>query len=40
MFTQNRYSRDMIPGIVVQLAYLAVVGTAAVVGFRRKDIRS
>jgi ABC-type transport system involved in multi-copper enzyme maturation permease subunit len=30
----------MLIGIVVQVAYLAVVGTAAVVVFRRKDIRS
>jgi ABC-type transport system involved in multi-copper enzyme maturation permease subunit len=30
----------MIVGIVVQLAYLAVFGTAATVWFRRKDIRS
>jgi len=40
MFTDNTYSHDMIVGIVVQLAYLAVFGTAAVVWFRRKDIRS
>jgi ABC-2 type transport system permease protein len=40
MFTDNRYSHDMITGIVVQLAYLAVFGTIAVVWFRRKDIRS
>jgi ABC-2 type transport system permease protein len=40
MFTDNRYSHDMIAGIVVQLAYLAVFGTLAVVWFRRKDIRS
>jgi ABC-type transport system involved in multi-copper enzyme maturation permease subunit len=30
----------MITGIVVQLAYLAVFGTLAIVWFRRKDIRS
>lgn len=40
MFTQNRYPHDMIAGIVVQVAYLAVFGTAAIVWFRRKDIRS
>jgi ABC-2 type transport system permease protein len=40
MFTQNTYPSDMYVGIVVQLAYLAVFGTIAVVWFRRKDIRS
>ncbi len=40
MFTQNEYPQDMIAGIVVQLAYLAVFGTAATLWFRRKDIRS
>jgi ABC-2 type transport system permease protein len=40
MFTDNRYSHDMITGVIVQLAYLAVFGTIAVVWFRRKDIRS
>ena len=40
MFTQNTYSREMLVGIVVQVAYLAVVGSAAVVIFNRKDIRS
>ncbi len=40
MFTDNRYSHDMITGVVVQLAYLAVFGTIAIVVFRRKDIRS
>jgi len=40
MFTQNVYPHDMIAGIVVQLAYLAVFGTAAALWFRRKDIRS
>ena len=34
MFTENRYSQDMIAGIVVQLAYLVVFGTAAVLWFR------
>jgi ABC-2 type transport system permease protein len=40
MFTENRYPTDMIAGVVVQLVYLAVFGTAAVIWFRRKDIRS
>ena len=40
MFTDNRYSHDMITGVIVQLAYLAVFGTIALVVFRRKDIRS
>ena len=40
MFTENRYSQDMIAGIFVQVAYLVVFGAAAVVWFRRKDIRS
>ncbi|MGZ4791439.1 MAG: ABC transporter permease [Ilumatobacteraceae bacterium] len=40
MFTDNTYSREMLVGVVVQVAYLAVVGGAAVVVFRRKDIRS
>ncbi len=40
MFTENRYSHDMIAGIVVQLGYLVVFGVLATVWFRRKDIRS
>jgi ABC-2 type transport system permease protein len=40
MFTQNQYSQDMVAGVVVQLAYLAVFATLAIVHFRRKDIRS
>ncbi len=40
MFTENTYSREMVVGIVVQVAYLAVVGAIAVVFFNRKDIRS
>lgn len=40
MFIANKYSHDMVAGIVVQLAYLVVFGTAAIVWFRRKDIRS
>jgi ABC-type transport system involved in multi-copper enzyme maturation permease subunit len=40
MFTQDRYSQDLLAGVVVQLVYLVVFGAAAVVWFRRKDIRS
>ena len=40
MFTANTYSREMLVGIVVQVAYVVVVGAAAVVFFNRKDIRS
>ena len=40
LFTENRYSQDMVAGILIQLAYLAVFGTAAVLWFRSKDIRS
>ncbi len=40
MLTQNQYSRDMIAGVVVQLAYIAAFGTAAMLWFKRKDIRS
>ena len=40
MFTDNSYSHDMIAGVVVQLGYLVVFGGAALVLFRRKDIRS
>jgi ABC-2 type transport system permease protein len=40
MFTDNRYSHDMITGVISQLVYLVVFGTAALVWFRRKDIRS
>jgi ABC-2 type transport system permease protein len=40
MFTDNTYSREMVVGIIVQLAYLAVVGTIAIVWFNRKDVRS
>lgn len=40
MFTDNRYSHDMITGVISQLVYLTVFGTAAIVWFRRKDIRS
>jgi ABC-2 type transport system permease protein len=40
MFTDNRYPSDMVVGVGVQLAYLAIFGTAAVIWFRRKDVRS
>lgn len=40
MFTDNRFSHDMIAGIVVQLVYLVVFGGIALAWFRRKDIRS
>jgi ABC-2 type transport system permease protein len=40
MFTSNSYSKDMVAGLIVQCCYLAVFGTAAIVWFKRKDIRS
>ena len=40
MFTQDHYSKDMLAGIIVQLAYLVVFGTIAIVRFQTKDIRS
>jgi len=40
MFTQNSYPHDMVVGIFVQIVYLVVFGTAAMLWFRRKDIRS
>ena len=40
MFTQNRYSQDMLVGIVVQVIYQAVFGTIAVIWFKSKDVRS
>lgn len=40
MFTSNSYSHDMIAGVIVQCGYLVVFGTAAIVWFKRKDIRS
>jgi len=40
LLTENRWSGDMATGVIVQLAYLVVFGTAAIVWFRRKDIRS
>jgi ABC-2 type transport system permease protein len=40
LLTENRWSGDMRAGIIVQLVYLVVFGAAAIVWFRRKDIRS
>jgi ABC-2 type transport system permease protein len=40
MFIQNKFSHDMIAGLVVQAAYLVTWGGAAILWFRRKDIRS
>ncbi len=40
MFTANTYSHDMIAGILVQVAYLVIFGTVAIVSFSRKDIKS
>jgi ABC-2 type transport system permease protein len=40
MLTLDHYSRDMMVGIIVQLAYLVVFGAAAVFWFNRTDIRS
>ena len=40
MFTSNHYNHDMVAGVIVQAAYLVVFGTAAIVWFKRKDIRS
>ncbi|HZC52470.1 MAG TPA: ABC transporter permease subunit [Mycobacterium sp.] len=40
MFTDNQFSHDMLAGAVVQIAYLVVFGGAALIWFRRKDIRS
>jgi ABC-2 type transport system permease protein len=40
LLTENRWSGDMVAGLVVQVAYLVVFGAAAIVWFRRKDIRS
>jgi ABC-2 type transport system permease protein len=40
MFMDNAYSRDMLAGIGVQLAYFVVFGATALVAFRRKDIHS
>jgi ABC-2 type transport system permease protein len=40
VFTQNHFPTDMLVGIAVQIAYLGLFGTAAIVWFRRKDLRS
>jgi ABC-2 type transport system permease protein len=40
VFLQNRYPHDMLVGIIVQVVYLVVFGTAALLYFQRKDIRS
>ena len=40
LLTENRWSGDMTAGVIVQLAYLVVFGAAAIIWFRRKDIRS
>jgi ABC-2 type transport system permease protein len=40
MFINNRYPHDMLAGVAVQVGYLVVFGTAALVYFKRKDIRS
>jgi ABC-2 type transport system permease protein len=40
MFIDNHFSHDMVTGIVVQLVYLVIFGSAAFVYFGRKDIRS
>jgi ABC-2 type transport system permease protein len=40
MITQNKFSQDMVAGIIVQLGYLVVFGAAALWWFSRKDISS
>lgn len=40
LFTANQYSGDLLAGVIVQLAYLAVFGTLAITWFHRKDISS
>jgi ABC-2 type transport system permease protein len=40
MFTENRFSADMVAGLIVQVVYLVVFGGIAMYWFRRKDIRS
>ncbi len=40
MILQNRFSRDMLAGMIVQIAYLAVLGAATLWWFSRKDITS
>jgi ABC-2 type transport system permease protein len=40
IFTENRYPKDMLVGVILQVVYAAVFGTAAFVWFKVKDIRS
>jgi ABC-2 type transport system permease protein len=40
MFTENRFPKDMAVGLAVQVVYLVVFLTAAVMWFKRKDISS
>ena len=40
MFRNDEFPHDMVVGIVVQLVYLVVFGTIALVYFQRKDIKS
>jgi ABC-type transport system involved in multi-copper enzyme maturation permease subunit len=40
MFLRNHYPSDMAVGLVVQAVYLVVFGAAAILWFRRKDIKS
>lgn len=40
MFRDNTYSKEMLVGIVVQVAYFVVFGTMALVAFKRRDIKS
>ncbi len=40
MFTDNTTSHDLVAGVVVQCAWLAVFGSLGVWWFRRKDIKS
>lgn len=40
MITENKFSHDMVAGILVQVAYLVVFGAAALWWFGRKDIVS
>jgi ABC-2 type transport system permease protein len=40
MFTDGTFSSEMWVGVAVQVAYLVVFGTIALVWFQRKDIRS
>lgn len=40
MFRDNVYSKEMLVGIIVQVAYFVVFGTLALVAFKRRDIKS